>query len=71
MNYRIIWLIKKEAIITDLPDYIKRIDSDSFLAAFYLYTAKYWIDDSRKTIKYAKGKTILFSNMARYAFKKN
>ncbi|MFR8859945.1 MAG: CDP-glycerol glycerophosphotransferase family protein, partial [Enterococcus faecium] len=56
LNYRIIWLIKKEAIITDLPDYIKRIDSDSFLAAFYLYTAKYWIDDSRKTIKYAKRK---------------
>ncbi|HAQ1861739.1 TPA: teichoic acid biosynthesis protein F, partial [Enterococcus faecium] len=60
LNYRIIWLIKKEAIITDLPDYIKRIDSDSFLAAFYLYTAKYWIDDSRKTIKYAKRKKQLY-----------
>ncbi|MEN2265340.1 CDP-glycerol glycerophosphotransferase family protein, partial [Enterococcus lactis] len=54
--YRIICLIKKQAIITALPDYIKRIDSDSFLAAFYLYTAKYWIEDSRKTITYAKRK---------------
>ncbi|EME8091165.1 teichoic acid biosynthesis protein F [Enterococcus faecium] len=56
LNYRIIWLIKKEAVITDLPDYVKRIDTDSFLATFYLYTAKYWIDDSRKTIKYVKRK---------------
>lgn len=60
LNYRIIWLIKKEAVITDLPDYIKRIDTDSFLATFYLYTAKYWIDDSRKTIKYVKRKKQLY-----------
>ena len=60
LNYRIIWLIKKEAVITDLPGYIKRIDTDSFLATFYLYTAKYWIDDSRKTIKYVKRKKQLY-----------
>ncbi|HHA4367726.1 teichoic acid biosynthesis protein F [Enterococcus faecium] len=60
LNYRIIWLIKKEAVITDLPDYVKRIDTDSFLATFYLYTAKYWIDDSRKTIKYVKRKKQLY-----------
>ena len=60
LNYRIIWLIKKEAVITDLPDYLKRIDTDSFLATFYLYTAKYWIDDSRKTIKYVKRKKQLY-----------
>ena len=60
LNYRIIWLIKKEAVITDLPDYVKRIDTDSFLATFYLYTAKYWIDDSRKKIKYVKRKKQLY-----------
>ncbi|MDB1654214.1 CDP-glycerol glycerophosphotransferase family protein [Enterococcus durans] len=54
LPYKIIWLIKKDAVIEDLPTYVKRIDTDTFLASYYLYTAKFWVDDSRKTIRYTK-----------------
>lgn len=53
LDYELVWLIK-DNVADILPDGIKRISTDSILASFYLYTAKFWIDDSRKTIVYKK-----------------
>ncbi|MGX7126144.1 CDP-glycerol glycerophosphotransferase family protein [Enterococcus viikkiensis] len=53
LDYELVWLLKKEVEL-ELPKGIKKINTDSFLGAYYLYTAKYWIDDSRKTIIFEK-----------------
>lgn len=53
LDYELVWLLKKEVEI-ELPKGIKRINTDSFLGAYYLYTAEFWIDDSRKTIIFDK-----------------
>ncbi|MDT2603109.1 CDP-glycerol glycerophosphotransferase family protein [Enterococcus dongliensis] len=53
LSYELVWLLKNE--VSDiLPDGIKRISTDSLLASYYLYTSKFWIDDSRKTISHKK-----------------
>lgn len=53
LDYELVWLLKKDVKI-ELPKGIKRVNTDSFLGSYYLYTAKYWIDDSRKTIIFDK-----------------
>lgn len=53
LGYELVWLLKGDA--SDIvPDGIKRIRTDSLLASYYLYTSKFWIDDSRKTISHKK-----------------
>lgn len=54
-EYEIIWLFNEKEKF-HLPEVIKKANKDSFLGAYYLYTAKYWIDDTRKTILYPKRK---------------
>lgn len=53
LGYEQVWIIKKDVSV-ELPAHIKRVAADSLLASYYLYTAKFWIDDSRKTIVYPK-----------------
>lgn len=59
LNYQIVWLLKDNASVT-LPKVVKRINTDSILASYYLYTSKFWIDDSRKTIVYKKRKSQVY-----------
>lgn len=60
LNYKCIWLLKKEVQVNDLPNNVKRVDTDSLLSTYYLYTSKFWIDDSRKTIVYRKRKKQIY-----------
>ncbi|MBV7389862.1 MULTISPECIES: CDP-glycerol glycerophosphotransferase family protein [Enterococcus] len=53
IDLKYVWLIKPEVEV-DLPKEIQRVAYDSWRAAYYLYTAKFWIDDSRKTIAIKK-----------------
>ena len=50
LNYKCIWLLKKGVQVNDLPNDVKRVDTDSLLSTYYLYTSKFWIDDSRKRL---------------------
>lgn len=52
-EFKIVWLLKDDVLV-NLPKGIKRVKMDSILASYYLYTAKFWIDDSRKTIFWKK-----------------
>ncbi|EGO2810037.1 teichoic acid biosynthesis protein F, partial [Enterococcus faecalis] len=55
-----IWCINKDVSVKNLPPYIKRVDNNSLLATFHLYTSKVWIDDSRKTIFFKKRKNQIY-----------
>lgn len=59
LNYQLIWLLK-ETVSDTLPKGVKRINTDSIWASYYLYTSKFWIDDSRKTIVYKKRKSQVY-----------
>lgn len=53
LDYKLIWILK-DTVPDILPKGLKRINADSIRAAYYLYTSKFWIDDSRKTIIHKK-----------------
>ncbi|WP_413538300.1 CDP-glycerol glycerophosphotransferase family protein [Enterococcus malodoratus] len=59
LDYQLVWLLK-DTVPDILPKGIKRIKSDSIFSAYYLYTSKFWIDDSRKTIVYKKRKSQIY-----------
>lgn len=58
-DYQLIWLVK-DTVSDVLPEGVKRVSTDSIWASYYLYTSKYWIDDSRKTIIHRKRKSQIY-----------
>ncbi len=56
-EFDIVWLMEDDVSNHyDLPNYIRIVNNESFLAAYELYTARIWVDNCRKALFFKKRK---------------